>query len=124
MFGDKLKAMQALGSLMKNKEQLAEAGERIKAKIDAMRIEGEAGGGACRAIVNGKMKLLDLTLDPALLAGMAVDEKTRDLATQLIKDAINDATEKAQRRVQDEISKEAEELGLGDLGGQIGGFLS
>ena len=124
MFGDKLKAMQALGSLMKNKEQLAEAGERIKAKIDAMRIEGEAGGGACRAVVNGKMKLLDLTLDPALLAGMAVDEKTRDLATQLIKDAINDATEKAQRRVQDEVSKEAEELGLGDLGGQIGGFLS
>ncbi len=124
MFGDKLKTMQALGSLMKNKEQLAEAGERIKAKIEAMRIEGEAGGGACRAVVNGKMKLLDLTLDPALLAGMAVDEKTRDLATQLIKDAINDATEKAQRRVQDEVSKEAEELGLGDLGGQIGGFLS
>ena len=124
MFGDKLKAMQALGSLMKNKEQLAEAGERIKAKIDAMRIEGEAGGGACRAVVNGKMKLLDLTLDPALLAGMAVDEKTRDLATALIKDAINDATEKAQRRVQDEISREAEELGLSDLGGQLGGFLS
>ncbi|MFG0247185.1 MAG: YbaB/EbfC family nucleoid-associated protein [Phycisphaerales bacterium JB052] len=124
MFGDKLKAMQAIGSLMKNKEQLAEAGERIKSKIESMRVEGEAGGGACRAVVNGKMKLLDLTMDPALLAGMAVDEKTRDLATSLIKDAINDATEKAQRRVQEEISKEAEDLGLGDLGGQLGGFLS
>ena len=124
MFGDKLKAMQAIGSLMKNKEQFAAAGDRLKAKIESMRIEGEAGGGACRAVVNGKMKLLDLTLDPALLAGMAVDEKTRDLATQLIKDAINNATEKAQRRVQEEISKEAEELGLGDLGGQLGGFLS
>ena len=121
---DKLKTMQALGSLMKNKEQLAEAGERIKAKVEAMRIEGEAGGGACRAVVNGKMKLLDLTLDPALLAGMAVDEKTRDLATALIKDAINDATEKAQQQVQDLISREAEELGLGDIGGQIGGFLN
>jgi nucleoid-associated protein EbfC len=121
---DKLKTMQALGSLMKNKEQLAEAGERIKAKIEAMRIEGQAGGGACRAIVNGKMKLLDLTLDPALLAGMAVDEKTRDLATALIKDAINDATEKAQQQVQALISREAEELGLGDIGSQIGGFLN
>ncbi len=121
---DKLKTMQALGSLMKNKEQLAEAGERIKAKIEAMRIEGQAGGGACRAVVNGKMKLLDLTLDPALLAGMAVDEKTRDLATALIKDAINDATEKAQQQVQSLISREAEELGLGDIGGQIGGFLN
>lgn len=121
---DKLKTMQALGSLMKNKEQLAEAGERIKAKIETLRVDGEAGGGACRAIVNGKMKLLDLTLDPALLAGMAVDEKTRDLATSLIKEAINDATEKAQFQVQQMISSEAEELGLGDIGSQIGGFLS
>jgi nucleoid-associated protein EbfC len=121
---DKLKAVQAMGSLMKNKEQLAEAGERIKSKIEAMRIEGEAGGGACRAIVNGKMKLIELTLDPALLAGMAVDEKTRDLATALIKDAINDATEKAQLQVQQLISREAEDLGLGDLGSQLGGFLN
>ena len=121
---DKLKTMQALGSLMKNKEQLAEAGERIKAKVEAMRVDGEAGGGACRAIVSGKMKLIDLTLDPALLAGMAVDEKTRDLATALIKDAINDATQRAQQQVQDLISREAEELGLGDIGGQLGGFLN
>jgi nucleoid-associated protein EbfC len=121
---DKLKTMQALGSLMKNKEQLAEAGERIRAKIEAMRVEGEAGGGACRAVVNGKMKLMDLTLDPALLAGMAVDEKTRDLATALIKDAINDATQRAQKQVQDLIAREAEELGLGDIGSQLGGFLN
>tara|TARA_R110000744_G_scaffold30571_2_gene72256 strand:- start:209 stop:580 length:372 start_codon:yes stop_codon:yes gene_type:complete len=121
---DKLKAMQAIGSLMKNKEQLAEAGERIKSKMDAMRVDGQAGGGACRAVVNGKMKLLDLTLDPALLSGMAVDEKTRDLATTLIKDAINDATENAQRQVQALIAREADELGLGDLAPQLTGLLS
>lgn len=121
---DKLKAMQALGSLMKNKEQLAEAGERIKSKLDAMRVDGQAGGGACRAIVNGKMKLLDLTLDPALLSGMAVDEKTRELATTLIKDAINDATENAQRQVQQLIAREADELGLGDLAPQLTGLLN
>jgi len=121
---DKLKAMQALGSLMKNKDQLTEAGERIKAKLDTMRVDGQAGGGACRAIVNGKMKLLDLTLDPALLAGMAVDEKTRELATALIKDAINDATQNAQRQVQALIAREADELGLGDLAPQLTGLLS
>ncbi|MFK7759212.1 MAG: YbaB/EbfC family nucleoid-associated protein [Phycisphaerales bacterium] len=121
---DKFKAMQALGSLMKNKEQLAEAGERIKAKMDDMRVDGQAGGGACRAIVNGKMKLIDLTLDPSLLAGMAVDEKTRELATALIKDAINDATENAQRQVQALIAREADELGLGDLAPQLTGLMS
>ena len=121
---DKLKTMQALGSLMKNKEQLAEAGERIKGKVETMRIEGEAGGGACRAIVSGKMKLIDLTLDPALLAGMAIDEKTRELATTLIKDAINDATENAQKQVQQLIAREADDLGLGDLAPQLTGLLS
>ena len=121
---DKLKAMQALGSLMKNKEQLAEAGERIKSMMDAMRVDGQAGGGACRAVVNGKMKLIDLTLDPALLSGMAVDEKTRDLATTLIKDAINDATENAQKQVQQIIAKEADDLGLGDMAPQLTGLLS
>jgi hypothetical protein len=121
---DKLKAMQALGSLMKNKDQLAEAGERVKAKMDALRVDGQAGGGACRAIVNGKMKLIDLTLDPALLAGMAVDEKTKELATALIKDAINDATENAQRQVQQIIAKEADDLGLGDMAPQLSGLLS
>ena len=39
---DKLKTMQALGALMKNKEQLAQAGERIKAKVEDMRVDGEA----------------------------------------------------------------------------------
>lgn len=121
---DKLKAMQALGSLMKNKDQLAEVGERVKAKMDALRVEGQAGGGACRAIVNGKMKLIDLTLDPALLSGMAVDEKTKELATALIKDAINDATENAQRQVQQIIAKEADDLGLGDMAPQLSGLLS
>ncbi|MCA9304500.1 MAG: YbaB/EbfC family nucleoid-associated protein [Phycisphaerales bacterium] len=121
---DKLKAVQAIGSLMKNKEQLAEAGERVKAQMESLRVEGEAGSGACRAVVNGKMKLIDLTLEPALLAGMAVDEKTRDLATALIKDAINDATKKAQDRVQIIIAKEAEVLGLGDLAPQLGGLLN
>jgi len=55
---------------------------------------------------------------------MAVDEKTRDLATALIKDAINDATERAQKQVQDLITREAQELGLGDIGSQLGGFLN
>lgn len=121
---DKLKAVQAIGSLMKNKEQLAETGERVKAQMESLRVEGEAGSGACRAIVNGKMKIIELTLEPALLAGMAVDEKTRELATALIKDAINDATKKAQDRVQTIIAKEAEELGLGDLAPQLSGLLN
>lgn len=120
---DQLKAMQAVAGLMKNKEKLGAAGERIKAKTDAMRVTGEAGGGACRVTVTGRMVVTDLTLDPALLAGMSVDEKTRELATGLIKDAVNDAMKKAQAQVKDLIAREAEELGLPGLSDQLGGLI-
>jgi len=120
---DQLKAMQAVAGLMKNKEKLGEAGERIKAKTDAMRVTGEAGGGACRATVSGRMVVTDLVLDPALLAGMSVDEKTRELATNLIKDAVNDAMRKAQEQVKELIAREAEELGLPGMSDQLSGLL-
>jgi len=120
---DQLKAMQSIASLLKNKEQLAEAGERIKAKTDALRVTGQAGGGACRATVTGRMNVVDLTLDPALLAGMSVDEKTRELATNLIKDAVNDAMALAQEQVKTMIAKEAEALGLPGVSDQLSGLL-
>lgn len=120
---DNLKAMQAVAGLMKNKEKLVEAGERIKAKTDALRVIGQAGGGACRATVTGRMAVVDLVLDPALLAGMSVDEKTRSLATGLIKDAVNDAMAKAQEQVKAMIAKEAEALGLPGVSDQLSGFL-
>jgi nucleoid-associated protein EbfC len=120
---DQLKAMQSVASLLKNKDQLAAAGERIKARTDALRVTGQAGGGACRATVTGRMTVTDLTLDPALLAGMAVDEKTRELATSLIKDAVNDALEKAQEQVKSMIAKEAEALGLPGVSDQLSGLL-
>ncbi|MEM9373058.1 MAG: YbaB/EbfC family nucleoid-associated protein [Planctomycetota bacterium] len=120
---DQLKAMQSVAALLKNKEQLAETGERIKARTGALRVIGEAGGGACRVTMTGRMQVTDLVLDPALLAGMAVDDKTRELATSLIREAVNDATERAQEQVRALIAREAEEIGLPGLTDQLSGLL-
>ncbi len=123
---DKLKTMQALGALMKNRDQIAQASERVKLRLEALRVEGQSGSGACRATVSGTMKVLDITLDPALLAGMSVDETTRDLAQGLIADAVNDAMKNAQARAKEIIAKEMEDLGLGDLdlgSGELSGLL-
>lgn len=54
---------------------------------------------------------------------MSADEKTRDLATSLIKDAVNDAMVKAQEQVKELIAREAEELGLPGMSDQLGGLL-
>ena len=42
---DSFKAMGAITGLMKNKDKLEDAGRRIQAELEALRVEGEAGGG-------------------------------------------------------------------------------
>ena len=42
---DQFKAMGALAGLMKNREKIREAGERMQASLEAARIVGQAGGG-------------------------------------------------------------------------------
>ena len=109
---DNLKAAASLASLMKNKDKLKAAGERVKAKAQTIRAHGEAGGGAARAIVDGAMKVHAVELSPALCAGMAADDRTRALAASLIADAVNDAMRQAQRLMQDAIQAEAREAGI------------
>src|SRR5690349_16160820 len=77
---DKLKAMGAVASLLKDKDKLREIGARIKQRAEETRAAGEGGGGAVRVTVNGQMRVLEVELTPALVAGMAADERTRQLA--------------------------------------------
>ncbi len=114
---DNLKAMGAMAGLMKNKDRLREVGERVKEKMARARVTGQAGGGAARAVVSGQMRVVEIELSGPLVAGMAADDKTRALAGTLITEAVNSALEQAQRMLQEEISKEARELGLPDLPG-------
>ncbi|MCC6676070.1 MAG: YbaB/EbfC family nucleoid-associated protein [Phycisphaerales bacterium] len=114
---DNLKAMGAMAGLMKNKDRLREVGERVKEKMARARVSGQAGGGAARAVVSGQMRVVEIELSGPLVAGMAADDKTRALAGTLIAEAVNSALEQAQRMLQEEISKEARELGLPDLPG-------
>ena len=121
---DNLKGMQAVASLLKNKDKLADAGVRLKQFAEELRVTGQAGGGACRVTATGKMRIVEVVFDPALAAGMAVDDKTRELAGSLVCDAVNDALELAQAALQDRIEREAADLGMPELGSQLGGLLT
>ncbi|MDX2132177.1 MAG: YbaB/EbfC family nucleoid-associated protein [Planctomycetota bacterium] len=121
---DNVRMLGAISGLMKNKEKIAEATQRVRATLEAARLTGEAGAGAARAEVTGTMRVLRVELSPALVQGMAADEKTRALASSLVADAVNDAIRKAQERMRAEIDAEAKALGLeGLLGGQLGDML-
>src|SRR3954470_11581916 len=120
---DKLKAMGAVASLLKDKDKLREIGARLKQRAEEVRAAGEAGGGAVRVTVNGQMKVLEVSLTPALVSGMAADERTRALAGSLIGDAVNSAIVAAQHAMKSVIEKEGRDLGIPDLGEGLGNLL-
>ncbi|MBL9031121.1 MAG: YbaB/EbfC family nucleoid-associated protein [Phycisphaerae bacterium] len=120
---DKLKAMGALAGLMKDKERIREVTTRIQDAAESLRCEGLGGGGAVRATVNGKFRVLSIDLQPALVMGMAADERTRTLAGGVVAEAVNAALALAQARMKDILSREARELGLPDLPGDLAGLI-
>ena len=119
---DQMKAMGALASLMRDKERMAEISDRVQETLESVRVVGEAGGGAVRVVVSGKMNVESVELDPAMTRGMAADDDSRLLAQTLIKDAVNDANAKARVVLQKEMQRLSEELGLPDIPG-VGGLL-
>jgi DNA-binding YbaB/EbfC family protein len=116
---DALKVAGALAGLMKNKEAIRAAAERIKARLVEIRSTGTAGGGAVTVTVSGQLRVLSVELSPAL-AGHVADEASRAMAQQLIAEATNAALGTAQAKAQEVIAKEAKELGLPDIPGLQG----
>ncbi|MBC7770951.1 MAG: YbaB/EbfC family nucleoid-associated protein [Pyrinomonadaceae bacterium] len=117
---DSLKMAGTLAGLMKNKEGLKKAGERVKHRLSEIRVVGQAGAGAVRVTVDGKMHVHAVELMPALATHLTSDPAGRAMAESLIAEATNDAIGKAQVLAQKEIQKEAEALGLPAIPGLEG----
>lgn len=116
---EQMKMMGALAGLLKNKEGLKAAGERIRARLAEVRAGGAAGGGAVRATATGDLKIVSVQIEPALAAGLA-DPASRAYAEELIAEAVNNALDQAKAIAQREAAKEAEALGLPGMDGMAG----
>jgi len=112
-----MKALGALAGIMKNKDRIREIGEEFQRRIARISVDGEAGGGAVRATISGKLRVTDIHLDPALIAGMAADDDGRQTAESLIREAINNGLDQAQALIQHETQRMARELDLPEVPG-------
>jgi len=120
-----MKMLGALAGLMKNKEKLREAGERVREKMSRTLVTGEAGAGAAKAVVSGQLRVVSVELAPGLIVGMAADPSTRALASNLIAEAVNAGLALAQAALKAAMDEEAKALGLEgmlpDAGALLGG---
>ena len=102
---DQLKAMKSLAGLMGNAGGLKAKFEAVQSDLESQSVVGEAGGGAVRVTVNGKLKILDVQLGPAVSATIGGASQADSAAIEkLIVDASNDAMEKAQGMIREQMA--------------------
>jgi DNA-binding YbaB/EbfC family protein len=89
-----------LGNIMKQAQQMQAKMARIQQELETREVEATAGGGMVTARVNGKQQLLDLKIEKEV-----VDPEDVDMLQDLILAAINEALQKSQQMVQEEMSK-------------------
>lgn len=81
-----------IGKMMKIASEMKKRMPEMKARLEQSQFEAEAGGGAVRAVVNGKLQLVELKIAPALPADDTVDA---GMLEDLIKAAVSAAQTKA-----------------------------
>jgi len=89
-----------LGNLMKQAQMVQQKMGRVQEEMEGRQVEATAGGGMVTATVNGRQKLLSLKIDPQV-----VDSDDVEMLQDLILAAVNEAINKSQKMMQEEMAK-------------------
>ncbi|MGZ6266815.1 MAG: YbaB/EbfC family nucleoid-associated protein [Candidatus Limnocylindrales bacterium] len=79
-----------MGNLQRMAMQMQQQIVRVQEELAVAQVEGTAGGGVVRAVVNGKQELVSVTIDPS-----AVDPADVEMLQDLIVAAISEAQRSA-----------------------------
>jgi nucleoid-associated protein EbfC len=93
--------------MMKQARELQERLQSLQREVEAMEIEGSAGGGLVRVVVDGKGALKSVKIDPSVVKA---DET--EILEDLIVAAISDGRAKAEAAARDKVQEVAGGLGL------------
>ena len=87
-----------MAKMLKQAQDVQKKIEHVQSELDDLRIKGESGGGLVKTTVNGKMELLDISLQDDIL------EEDKDMIEDLIISAVNNAMSKAQEESQNRMN--------------------
>ena len=91
---------------LKIPEMLSQANqmqEEMQRKLEQTVIEGNAGGGAVSATMNGKKQLLKLHIEPSAVVSLSGGQADVEMLEDLIVAAVNDAGRKADEAIQSSV---------------------
>jgi DNA-binding YbaB/EbfC family protein len=80
--------------------QASQMQEELQRKMAQIVVEGQSGGGAVTATMNGKKQLLKVQIDPAAVVGLSGPQPDVEMLENLIVAAVNEAGRKADEEIQ------------------------
>jgi nucleoid-associated protein EbfC len=96
-----------MGDLMNQAKQMREQMDRMQADLAKKTVTADAGGGMVQATVSGKMELVKLKIDKS-----KVDVNDTEMLEDVIIAAVNAAQARAGQMMQEEMRKQAQQMGL------------
>lgn len=92
--------MRNLGNMMKQAQQMQAKMMEMQDKLETLEVEGAAGGGMVRAVLNGKGMARRFSIDPQLLSA-SEGEGLEDLLVA----AVNDAKAKIEAKMAEKMAE-------------------
>lgn len=120
---DQMKMMKQLMGALGNPEELKAKAQQMQEELGRRMVVGDAGAGAVRVTMNGRLEVQRVELDPAMvqtLAGEGADAD-REMVEELIAAATNDAMARAQVMAREEMGKLTGGMNLPGLDALTGG---
>lgn len=99
-----------LSDLLSKAQQMQGRLAELQRDLASRRFEGAAGGGMVTATASGELRVLEVRIEPALLAG-----GDREMIQDLCAAAVNAALANAQQGAQEEMRRLADVLGIPGL---------
>ena len=87
-----------LGNLMKQAQKLQEDMQRAQEEIARLEVEGSAGGGMVKVVMNGRHEVKQVRIDPSVLGDDA------EMVEDLVAAAINDAVRRVEENTKEKFS--------------------
>jgi hypothetical protein len=89
-----------MNNMMKQVQKMQKQMGEMQAELETKEVEATAGGGAIKAVVNGKKELCNIEIQPEV-----VDPDDIEMLQDLIIAAVNEAVKKAEEMMEKEMGK-------------------
>ncbi len=91
--------MNNFNNMIKQAQDLQKKMAEAQEKVETLKAEGISGGGIVKITINGKNNVTSVNIDET-----AIDKNEKEILEDLIVAAFNDARDKIQRKIADEMS--------------------